>query len=785
MAIKKFSKIDNLAVFSGYTWDISVPAFEKINIIYGRNYSGKTTLSRILRAIETQRLPEKYENPSFELALDDGSTVSSSTISSCGLDVRVFNEDFVKANLRFLIDPDSEIEPFAILGSDNAKTQKEIDDLTDEIGSDTEGSETGLHKQHMDKKNAANTATSEYKSANSALESKLSAKATDRRTGIKYNSTRFGNQNYNIANMRNDIATVTSSNYVVLTSEQKTEYEKTINEQPKATIPEITAPKLNIEDFCRRATALLSRKIGASEKIADLLHNAALNDWVRRGKELLEEQDVCAFCGSPISLERWAEINAHFDEESKKLETEIDALVSAISNEIQQLERAFSIDKTTYYSKYHAKVDEFLAARMQAITDYCTFLKLIVEQLNQRKDQITVDIAFDKPDDNSTTITSLYYDFRIIVKESNDYTANLAMAKQKAQHALRLQEVYDFCITIGYTAEFDNIERLKTASEIAKQEASKSKELLEQKIQERQEKLRQLNDEEEGARRVNAYLNDYFGHNFVSLEAESIIEGEKRIRFRIMRNGKPAYNLSEGECSLIAFCYFMAKLNDVNTLTKKPIIWIDDPISSLDGNHVFFIYSLLRAKIVEADQYEQLFVSTHNLDFLKYLKRLTGKANEKKMKHYIVQRIDETSTISQMPSYLQKYVTEFNYLFHEIYKCSEITMVDDTNYTSFYNFGNNARKFLEILMFYYYPDDTNQINKLERFFGAGRVPAVFTDRINNEYSHLCGVFERGEIPTEVPEMLTAAKFIIDTLKRKNPDQYSSLMLSVGATAPAT
>ena len=88
-------------------------------------------------------------------------------------------------------------------------------------------------------------------------------------------------------------------------------------------------------------------------------------------------------------------------------------------------------------------------------------------------------------------------------------------------------------------------------------------------------------------------------------------------------------------------------------------------------------------------------------------------------------------------------------------------------------------------MFYYYPDDTNQINKLERFFGAGRVPAVFTDRINNEYSHLCGVFERGEIPTEVPEMLTAAKFIIDTLKRKNPDQYSSLMLSVGATAPAT
>lgn len=272
MVIKKFSKIDNLAVFSGYTWDISVPDFDKINIIYGRNYSGKTTLSRILRAIETQHLPEKYENPSFELVLDDGSTVSSSTISSCGLDVRVFNEDFVRANLRFLIDPESEIEPFAILGSDNAKIQKKIDDLTDEIGSGSEGRETGLHKQHIDKKNAATAAFSEHSSAHSALEDKLSAKATDRQTGIKYNSDRFGNQNYNIANMRADIVTVTSSSYVILTPEQKTEYEKTINEQPKATIPEIVAPKLNFEDFSSKATVLLSRKIEASEKIAELLH---------------------------------------------------------------------------------------------------------------------------------------------------------------------------------------------------------------------------------------------------------------------------------------------------------------------------------------------------------------------------------------------------------------------------------------------------------------------------------------------------------------------------------
>lgn len=343
---------------------------------------------------------------------------------------------------------------------------------------------------------------------------------------------------------------------------------------------------------------------------------------------------------------------------------------------------------------------------------------------------------------------------------------------------MRLQEVADFCSTIDYTNEIARIASLKAVSDNATQEEKNMQTFLNRKIAEKQAKLRQLNDEEEGARRVNAYLNDYFGHNFVSLEAENVPAGENRIRFRIMRNDKPAYNLSEGECSLIAFCYFMAKLDDVNTQTKKPIIWIDDPISSLDGNHVFFIYSLLRVKLVEANQFEQLFVSTHNLDFLKYLKRL-GKDNDKNIRYYIVQRIDTTSNISEMPNYLKKYVTEFNYLFNEILKCSEISTIDDSNYTSFYNFGNNSRKFLEILMFYNYPDDTKQLDKLEKFFGTDRVPAVLTDRINNEYSHLCGVFERGEVPTEVPEMLKTAKLIIETMEKKNLEQYLSLIKSIG------
>ncbi|MGC6409018.1 AAA family ATPase, partial [Bisgaard Taxon 45] len=57
--IKKFDYIRNLAVFRNFSWDTNlrdkgnnIINFSNINIIYGRNYSGKTTLSRVFRALE-------------------------------------------------------------------------------------------------------------------------------------------------------------------------------------------------------------------------------------------------------------------------------------------------------------------------------------------------------------------------------------------------------------------------------------------------------------------------------------------------------------------------------------------------------------------------------------------------------------------------------------------------------------------------------------------------------------------------------------------------------------
>lgn len=262
---------------------------------------------------------------------------------------------------------------------------------------------------------------------------------------------------------------------------------------------------------------------------------------------------------------------------------------------------------------------------------------------------------------------------------------------------------------------------------------------------------------------------------------ESIEDGSTAYNFEIVRNGARAYHLSEGECSLIAFCYFVAKLEDIHTKGETPIIWIDDPISSLDSNHIFFIYSLINAVIIEPKNFKQIFISTHNLDFLKYLKKLPGADRNKEALYFMINRQGESSCINLMPSYMKEYVTEFNFLFHQIYKCASIKTVTDDNYTVFYNFGNNARKFLEIYLYYKYPDGTknNEKERLSDFFGANTIAVAFIERINNEYSHLSGVFERGASPIQETEMKKVALSILMTIKEKDKEQYQSFLNSVG------
>ncbi|WP_145329933.1 AAA family ATPase [Paenibacillus xylanexedens] len=790
--IKKIRTIRNLAVFQNFEWDNSVinnngqiMRFDRMNILYGRNYAGKTTLSRIVRAMEIGEISEKYDSPSFSVIFDDDTTINQDQIANVQKNIRVFNEDFVRENLRFIIDPEDNVKPFAVLGDDNNTLEEEIAVLRNEIGSNEENKETGLYEQLKNYK----TIYIEVKSANdqlaSSLDRQLSEKATGRNTGIKYRSNKFGDQNYNISKLKTDIEKVLSESYNSLVDHQKAEHELMLKEQVKSIVPALPTLSLQWEKFCIEAEELLSQEIGSSDKISELLREVSLNEWVKKGYDLhKDKREMCAFCGEKVSDERWSVLHKHFDDESRALEQRIGKLIEKIEMEMQAVENGFVTDKGLFYSNFHKEIEKLSESYSEFSSRYNGQLKLLKEQLSKRKEAITVSIPFVRPFDCSQEqrmILESYEEWRI---QSNDFTGNLASEQTNAREALRLQEVYDFCQMTNYSEYMGFISENKKKVEDAKQALDLTQTEIERLEELITNKKRQLNDEEKGALLVNKYLTDFFGHEFLSLKAiEDINDGEKKVRFEIVRNGRRAYHLSEGECSLISFCYFVAKLNDIDTSGLKPIIWIDDPISSLDGNHIFFVYSLIAAEIAGKGAFEQLFVSTHNLDFLKYLRRLNsleqqpnGKSKSCSKQYFIINRQGHYSTLLLMPKYLKEFGTEFNYLFSCIHQCSCIDTVDDSNFHLFYNFGNNARKFLEIYLYFKYPDFSE--DKLERFFGEDKIPSILIDRINNEYSHLQGSIERAAMPVEVPEMVSTARLIIDKVK-EDAEQYTALMKSIG------
>lgn len=786
--ITKFKTIKNLAVFQNFVWDSSVldggsnvQLFKDINVIYGRNYSGKTTLSRIVRALEKGDISDKYENPEFEVCIKDLTNATQENLTSHGKKIRVFNEDFVRDNLRFIVNPNDSINPFAILGG-NTDLQAEIDALKLALGENEEGSETGFYLELKNAKEIAATSKQAYESANSTLNQQLSYKATNNPNGIRYKADRFGDQNYNISKLKDEIAIVTELTFTPLTDVQVTEKDTLLKERVNQDVRSLSKHTIDIPTISSKAEALITKPISSSDKIEQLVKDAVLNRWVKEGRQHHKNKlDKCAFCGSDVTEERWTELDSHFDEESEKLEKEIDALLLEIQQQIAALNNCLSINKTVFYAKYHKDIYRLIAFRQYVIDSIKSELGKISEQLTKRKNDLLNTKPFTSVKNNNRRLEWCWQIFENIRTQANTYSTLLGDEQSEAKSLLRLREVSDFANSIQYSTEALRIDGLKTIAETKAQEKAGIDLKIQNQIKAIEDKERLMNDEEKGALKVNEYLNNFFGHDFLTLKAleEPDQLGGKKIRFEIIRNGKKAHHLSEGECSLIAFCYFMAKLEDVETKGSKPIIWIDDPISSLDSNHIFFVYSLINSEIVAKQDFEQLFISTHNLDFLKYLKRLPDAANNAQRGYFIVSREGEMSKVKLMPKYLKDYVTEFNFLFHQIYLCANADTDDETQHSLFYNFGNNTRKFLEAFLFYKYPNALDRDDKLTRFFGDNRQASSMTDRINNEFSHLEGLFERSMIPIDIPEMKKTADFILRKIREKDNDQYEALLISIG------
>jgi wobble nucleotide-excising tRNase len=796
--------IANFGCFTEFLWNTvrdegnNIADFKKLNFIYGRNYSGKTTLSRVARCLETGRLPPNFAAPQFAVRTSTGE-VTQVQLPSADHALRVYNRDFIDDHLSILRNSAGNVTPFAVLGSENREIAAQIEARELQLGSAE--TQRGLrHDLEQSRVTGADAAMALSREENT-LQAALSRKALSEEAGIKHKTSLYKDPNYNVPKLKADVASVHASSMVPLDTKVRAELETLCAERALPGIAKLDQFDDKWIAIAGTANTLLTRHIRPTAALQDLLADATLQSWVKEGiGHHRNRRTTCGFCRSDLPPGLWQKLDAHFNQESQALSSDLTACIVAIEAERTAAQAIKRIAKIAVYASLQPELEAHDDALTAAIAAYVDNLGALAASLRARERDIFTNqppiVVLDNMEPIRVAITAI----NKVVDASTGKTTTLEVEQREALQTLRLSEVAEFMAEVSLDTLETNVEAATAVSNTRRAEYR----ALETRIREAENEIAelrtQLKDERLGAEAVNRYLGNHFGH--ASLRLDAVEDPQTAIyTFRIRRGNADAYNLSEGECSLVAFCYFLAKLDDTESQGKKLIVWIDDPISSLDGNHIFFAFSLLESRlaapIVGADgklvldvagkktyRYEQLFIATHNLEFLKYLKRLSAPKNDHA--HFVVLSGTGGSVVHVMPKYLREYITEFNFLFGEICVCATPEN-EATFHNSFYNFGNNLRKFLEAYLFFKYPftkegSENDYKTRVERFFANGVGAEGLVNRITHEYSHLAGL-DRAAEPIDRNEISRVAQFVLAALRSADGDQYRDLLASVGKADP--
>jgi wobble nucleotide-excising tRNase len=779
--------IEKFGLFENYKWENEVgkqETFRRLNIIYGRNYSGKTTLSRILKCLEDKQLHKKYLDAKFNIDFANGKSVAHSSINEELQDykIRVYNSDFVKDNLSWLHNEDGTIIPFTILGAKNIEIDNQIKDIVTLLGSIEEGKEIGLLYQAKQAKETYEQKKSAHETKQSGLDDLLRKKAKE----IKDNADIYKTVNYQINTIKSDIQNTIK--LVELSLEEIVEKKKLLKEEPKEALTALQEAKPQFETYYNQVNKLLKKQIKPSEPITELINDSLLQEWVRQGIDKHKDKRVtCAFCGSTIDKSLWDKLDAHFSKESEEFRHEKKKKKDLLEQAKKNLNNFFTLSKEQFYSNFAPQFDTLQKQWNTTIKTYSESIEILILELSEREKDIFRARELGNIADVSQTILETIHEINKLIALHNQKTQTLSADQKAAREQLRYSEITKFLSTIDYSSKISEIAGLQTETTNTKSKFDSTNFQIKELNEKKRSLEAQSKNDSKGAELVNRYLQHFFGHNELKLVAEGTTPN---IRFKITRNNKNASNLSEGECSLISFCYFIAKMEDElnnEVDSTKLIIYIDDPISSLDSNHIFFMFSLIESVIAKPQKYCQLFISTHNLDFLKYLKQLTfpkykptaeAKKEKQDKKHFLIERNGKSKTILKLaPEYLKNYITEFNYLFYQIYSCS-ISESQRISEDYQYNFGNNMRKFLEAYLFYKYPSNKLSFDERVKKLFADDISYNLVRRVVNEYSHLEDRFERGLKPVDVDEIKQIAQKVLETIKAKDEDQYNSLIESI-------
>ncbi|MDN4753610.1 AAA family ATPase [Porphyromonadaceae bacterium W3.11] len=596
MAISEL-KIKDVASYSKE--GVTIDEIKKLNFFLGFNGTGKSTIARYIYNLS---LPKEEQSEKFSSCLQVGFNPNDEVIF-------VYDEEFKKRNF---IDKDTLNGVFS-LNEKNDSVESEIkkhEEFIKKRENQRQGVEFRLErirKGMADEKD---------------IIVKLCFQQRDKLKGFIKMNLKYGgskDRHYKeLVSLKN-----MPSNILDFESLQN-DYQRLFEKQITKIEHKVSKEKLKeFEAYEQKLNKLLGLVIvsGTDIELSILINKLGIASWVNKGREFLEKsENICPFCQQELEEK---------EEFIRKLNLVFDSNYTEAINNIKELENKY----LTCYSDIKKILEQmtsidFLAIEVRDVVSKLEGIvngniELIREKLFSPNKKIVLSSAqecFDSIEKINEKI------------EKND---------QDVENLTLLQnEFTDKCWNYMYNEVKDNIDKYEIKEKKAERIESFCKLRVKEISEDIEESRREINmlrtqtiNTKTAVENINSILK---GTGFTSFMIEEFKESDEEIssisRYRLKREnseGNPYRTMSEGEKSLISFLYFhqlCIGTDDVEAGTRKKIIVIDDPISSLDSRSLFIVSSIVHSLILKADSNKndfknssiaQVFILTHNLYFYK------------------------------------------------------------------------------------------------------------------------------------------------------------------------
>jgi wobble nucleotide-excising tRNase len=702
--LRTIKKIKGLGVYGDYSPPTETADFGIKNLIYGWNYSGKTTLSRLFAHLERGDYDPDITGYSFVFDTDTGN-VTEANAKTCGHVVRVFNTDFIHANLNFSGSPS---RPILLLGSESEETQKEIARLAEMRGRVVQA--------------IANQQKAAKADADALADAKKTAAAT---TKAALSLTDI----YTATQMAPDIQTVSlgMEDYKLKPEqlEADTKLARTSDQDALPSMAKVDA-KSGLVELWELAGALSAATPEVVNAIQYLTENPSVANWVEHGLSLHEHKEDCEFCGNTLAAERLDALRAHFSEAQAvfklklqgRLQNAADARLDFVEFNPLQVAAQFR----GRFSAANEAVKKAADAHDAAIAALATELEAkvaspFVSRTLPKMPEGIVEAWIEA----GAKIDAVIIEHNKVADHFHAEKANAVKRARwhYAKEFLETQKIYDRAKK--QTQWKARVQKLQKLSEVI----DKDKLDLEAKISQSQK----------GREEINRRIETLLGSDSVQI-AVTKLNGEERFKL-VRRDGAIAKHLSEGEKTAIAFSFFLTKLQEIKEFDKA-IVFIDDPISSLDSNHIFQVNAILKEVFFEQvaatgewkTKCKQVFLSTHNFEFFGLLREI-GPTKQTKVRNYLVKRLSPTSsTFMNMPASMAKYSSEYHFLFSVLDEFQKAP--DKTDFKVLMHVPNAVRRFVELYTYAKYPDGSVD-TRADRLFGPEKSKRIL--KVLHYFSH--------------------------------------------------